>query len=384
MAKERAQEEKPRRIKGEGSISKRKDGAYMGRLTIGRDEKGRQIQKSVYGKTKSECVAKLNELRKIDFSTNSYSDADKITYRDWVEYWWLLKSGRLAPKTEKNYKMNFDKHILPRLGQVKLGQLNHHHIENCLNELKSPNEKGVVRSQRFFELIYFLLNTTLETAVTKEVLLKNPCRKVERPRNKPEAKGVPSAEDVYKIIDCAYPKYQLFYEALWETGARRSEILALTYRDLDHKEPGIFIDKVAYWDEDEKEVKVRRTTKTDESRRKVLLSKYILDKLAGTPHRITGNIFVDEAEELFNPNNLSSAFAKAVIRAGFKAKDFSLHSLRHAHAHTLLKNKAGMEVVQNRLGHATIDITIATYGHVSSTFQKEIPNLMDRIRKEAK
>lgn len=371
---------KPRRSKGEGALRKRKDGKWEGRLTIGYDESGKQLLKTVYGKTKQECVNKLNELKKFDFSTQTYANADKTTYSLWLDYWLMLRKGQLAPKTEQDYKRYINTYIRPSLGQIKLDQINHNHIESCLNDIKNPKAGEKQKSQRLLGYVYFLLKTTLEAAVTKELILRNPCNKVEKPKNDPIPKGVPSEDEVYKIIESAYEKYQLFYETAWETGARRSEILALRYRDLDFKEPAIYVKDSAYWDEELKKVVIKKT-KNEDSKRKILISKYLLDKLAGNPRRISGYIFIDENSEFFKPHNLSSAFTTAVKRAGFDEKEYSLHSLRHAHAHALLKNKIPMEVVQNRLGHATIDITIATYGHINSSFQQGIPELMDSLRK---
>lgn len=372
-----------RRIKGEGALRKRKDGLWEARLTIGRDTKGNQKYKTIYGKTKAECIAKLNELKKIDFSTLSYSEASKVTYSDWLDYWFNLRKGQLAYKTALDYKRHIDNHIRPYVGHLKLDQVNDRHIEMRLNELRNPTDGSPPKSARLLQYIYFLFNATLELAVNKDLLLKNPCRKVERPRQQKSVKRVPTSEEVYRIIDHAFPKYQLFFELAWETGARRGELLALDYRSIDYKEPGIYITKSAYENEETKEVVVK-TTKTKESQRKILLSHYMLNKLGGNPRRISGQIFLDENGKLFRPALISQAFTTAVKRAGFNPKEISLHSLRHAHAHALLSEKVPMEVVQQRLGHSSIDITISTYGHVSSGFQKEVPNIMDNLRRKIK
>ena len=53
---------------GEGSISKRKDGKYMGQVSVGRDANGKLIRKTVYADTKLEVVKKMANLQNEVFS----------------------------------------------------------------------------------------------------------------------------------------------------------------------------------------------------------------------------------------------------------------------------------------------------------------------------
>ncbi len=52
-----------KRAKGKGSLRKRKDGRWEGRVVVGYDERNLPITKSVTAKTKTECVAKLETLK---------------------------------------------------------------------------------------------------------------------------------------------------------------------------------------------------------------------------------------------------------------------------------------------------------------------------------
>ena len=79
-----------RNANGGGSIRKRKDGTWEGRFTVGRDPRtGRQVQRSVYGKTQAEVRQKLTAAtREIDDGT--YLTPNRMTVAAWCELWLSL------------------------------------------------------------------------------------------------------------------------------------------------------------------------------------------------------------------------------------------------------------------------------------------------------
>ena len=68
------------------------------------------------------------------------------------------------------------------------------------------------------------------------------------------------------------------------------------------------------------------------------------------------------------PDSLSHAFAKIARRAGLQS--FRLHDLRHTHASILLRQNVNHKIVSERLGHATVAITLDTYSHVTPGLQE--------------
>ena len=68
------------------------------------------------------------------------------------------------------------------------------------------------------------------------------------------------------------------------------------------------------------------------------------------------------------PDTITHAWARMVKRAGLKG--LRLHDARHTHASLMLKQGVHPKVVQEQLGHASIQITPDTYSHV-------VPGLQD-------
>ena len=58
---------------------------------------------------------------------------------------------------------------------------------------------------------------------------------------------------------------------------------------------------------------------------------------------------------------------------------FTFHGLRHTHATLLLQQEANPKIVQERLGHSSIKVTMDTYSHVLPDTQRQAVDAMERI-----
>ena len=94
-----------RRDKGEGTVRKRSDGRWEGRILVGYDEKGLPKTKNVLAKTKMECEAKLEKLK----SEIGIVRRDKVTsnmlFGEWIDFWYQnYKKLSLRPSTQAAYE----------------------------------------------------------------------------------------------------------------------------------------------------------------------------------------------------------------------------------------------------------------------------------------
>ncbi len=75
------------------------------------------------------------------------------------------------------------------------------------------------------------------------------------------------------------------------------------------------------------------------------------------------------------PNEVTAAFADLVRKSD--VPKVRLHDLRHSHATQLLRQKVHPKIVSERLGHATIGITMDVYSHVLPSMQEEAARGID-------
>ena len=77
------------------------------------------------------------------------------------------------------------------------------------------------------------------------------------------------------------------------------------------------------------------------------------------------------------PDSVTHAFMVLARRIGLSG--IHLHSARHIHASLMLKQSVHPKIVQERLGHASIQITLDTYSHVAPGLQEAAAAGFDKM-----
>jgi integrase len=189
-----------------------------------------------------------------------------------------------------------------------------------------------------------------------------------------------SEDDVHTFLEAAKktPYYALFYTALY-TGMRRSELLALRWSDVDLLLCQIYVTRTLHHLRDGSIV--YRAPKTAKGRRMIALSPstaLVLKKheekqeamcaMLGIPLEDDDLMFSQADGKALLPDTVSHAWMKLAKRLGMP--EIRLHDARHSHASLMLKQGIHPKIVQERLGHASIQITLDTYSHVAPGLQE--------------
>ncbi|MFC2014927.1 site-specific integrase [Chloroflexota bacterium] len=90
-------------------------------------------------------------------------------------------------------------------------------------------------------------------------------------------------------------------------------------------------------------------------------------------------VFSKEEGSPLTPNSVTSAWVRLAKGAGLEG--IRLHDARHTHAPLMLKQGIHSKIVQERLGHSTIAITLDTYSHVTPGLQEAAANSFDDVLK---
>lgn len=108
---------------------------YEARYTVGIDPgTGKQIQKSISGKTQREVTRRLKEIT-TSIDTGTYLPSCKLTVGEWLNTWISEYTADWKPLTVSNYSKQIKKHLIPRLGAAKLEDLDTHTIQLFYNSL---------------------------------------------------------------------------------------------------------------------------------------------------------------------------------------------------------------------------------------------------------
>lgn len=368
-----------KRGNNEGSISKRKDGRWQGAVTVGRNSDGSQRRQYVYGKTRSEVSAKMNELI---CTVNNGEYIDKVknpTLAQWLNTWlYSYKKNNIKPKTFDQYEYTIRCRLCPEFGDKKLIDLKSTHLQNYYNRLF---DEGL--SARTIHIINTVLHAALKKAVKCGLIKNNVCDAIEMPHSSPKERRVLTTDEQEVLIDRLRndPLGAIYIFALF-TGLRRGEVLALTWDDVDLKNCVIRVNKtlvrVKNYDNSKEKTRLEvGEPKTESGNRVIPIVDSLIPLLKKQKKRIERSgidnkynlVFPSDYGTYIDPGNYNRKFYKIIKELGLpKANP---HSLRHSFATRALEAGVDLKTTQELLGHSSVEITANLYTHALMKHKKE-------------
>lgn len=374
-----------KRGNGEGSIIQRKDGRWMGSITVGRDTNGKLIRKCIYGKTRKEVQDKMVQVAS-ELSKGNYIEPSKILLKDWLDNWIKnYKAIKLKPSTLELYETLIQKVINPEVGEMKLMDLKPVHIQSFYNKLYND---GNGYSTSTIQKVNNILKPAFKQAIKNELMIKNPAEDAELPKHSEKKVEALTVEEQKRFLETSRNdkrnRYHEAFEIALNTGLRCGELLALTWDDIDLKNGNINVNKtiVAITDKETKKQKiiVQETPKTSKSIRAIPLRQKdikMLLELKLKRQSLSNIVFCTSKGTYVYPKNFRRAFQCLLANAGIKK--CGVHVLRHTFATRLFEAGADAKTVSELLGHTNVAFTLNTYTHVMPNKKQETINLLDKI-----
>jgi integrase len=380
-----------RRAKGEGSVRLRKDGRWEGTFEIKTNQNGKRIRKSVFAKTKAECIEKLNETKEkyvkeqhILESRGYLLDADPLL-RDWYKIWIeTFCEGVIKEYTVRGYQRHFETYILPKLGDLHLSEISHVICQQfCTDLLQNGRRidverKGTGLSSVTVQDIRRTLSICLERALAEDLINKNPTKKIKIPNDDKVEMQTLKREDIQVFLEEAKRSglYE-FYLLELSTGLRLGEITALTWDDFDEEKKTITVNKTASRLDGKI---IISTPKTPSSNRTIMIPNECVTALKALKVRK-----LDESDLIFpSPKGrvregaaVTRQLHRIQLRAGLPRIRF--HDLRHTFATLMLEQGVDVKTVSQMLGHTDAGFTMRTYMHVTERMQEQAATAMSEI-----
>ncbi len=372
-----------KRANGEGTIKKRKNGTWEAQITIGRDEQGKPIRKSVYGKTQKEVAQKLTAMTN-DLNNGLFVSPDEITVGQWFDIFLADYNKGVKASTLAQYEYQVRQNIKPTLGNIQLQKLTAPMIQRLYNDkLETLSAKSIKNLHGF-------MHKGLNQAVMCQFLKSNPCLACQLPRvEKKEMKTLTAKplELFLKEIK-GKPFEDLFFVAVF-TGLRQAELLGLTWDCIDFENGFISVSKQL-----KRERKLTReneyhfdSLKNGKSR-VVVPARVVFDVLRKVrrdqaENRLKyGSAFMNNDNLVFT-DEIGTHLCHPTVWSNFKKRasaigcpDLRFHDLRHSYATISLENGDDIKTVSENLGHATVAFTLDVYGHVTEKMKKQSADRM--------
>lgn len=390
-----------------GQLIPKGDNRWLLRWYTGRAPNGkRKYSSKVFEGTTSQAQKELARLT-VQVDEGTFIAPAKQTVQQYLE-WWLenvLKS-KVTPSTHRSYGLMLRSYVFSAVGMLKLHKLTWQGLQTLYNQLREQGKGG-----RTIRYTHTILKQSLGYAVKGKLLRENPCdHAVPGTHTKPEM-VVWTAEDVQLFLERTKGDrdYALWYTLL-HGGLRPGEALGLKWGDLQGDRLSI---QRAVAEQGKAGEYAIEEPKTPHSKRSVVLTRENIEVLqahkkaqavvilaAGPEYKRLDFVFPTFDGSFDNVTYTRRRWKRAVDRVNGvlrreHAKDrrvedapqlarIRLYDTRHTHATLLLKANVHPKVVSERLGHASITITLDTYSHVLPDMQSEAVGQLEAMMAGAK
>jgi integrase len=394
-----------------GSLVQRYEGSWSVVLDLGYEVdpatgKKRRNQKwiTVHG-TRRDAEKELAK-HVTDVNRGDFVQPSKMTFGAWLDEWLekAIKPPAKAPSTYEHYKGVIARHLKPKLGMIPLQQLRSTDLKRAYLEAAQGDAAAVAKGRwghrkglapGTVAFHHNIASAALQAAMLEGLVQRNVAKVVVgKPRQRNDGQDVlehcwtaPEAKAFVATVKDASPQTAAFYALALDTGARRNELAGLRWSDLDLVNSRVRIERQlrtggaspAFGPTKNKMPRtIEISAETVALLRKHRGNQAEIKLHNGAAYRDLGLVFAKEPvdrrwlDRLGDPiqvNHLDREFKKLARAAG--VRPIKLHGCRHTSATLLLQAGVPPHVVQQRLGHRSIAITLGVYAHALPVMQQD-------------
>ena len=370
---------------------RRRGSGWLVTIELGRDPAtGKRRRAHLTTTTRREAEREFAK-RRHDVDTGLEIEPTRLTLSQYIERWLSTARVNLAPTTHHRYEGLIHHQVIPYIGHVSLAKLRPIHVQQLYAQLRADGRvdgNGGLAAKTILQ-VHHVLSRALGQAVRWQLLPRNVCQAVQAPQTQRKELRTLDLEGAQRLAAEAEAEDNVCGDAVvvaLHSGLRMGELLALRWDDVDLEQGRLVVQRALQF--------LRgsgfsfRQPKTAGSRRTVPLGTTALDALrrarvrqlqerliVGPAYKDQGLVFATALGTPIFHSNLRRAFQRLLISADIGRLRF--HDLRHTHASLLLARGVHPKIVSERLGHASISITLDTYSHVLPGLQEDAVRDLD-------
>lgn len=353
-------------------------------VSAGKDENGKRIRIVKTFDTRAEAERELNRLLGARSGGQDLA-GEAMTFGEWLTEWLDTHAAGLAYYTSRRYR-SLVEHVRGPLGAVKLTELRALDLERVYTGLYSRLSARTVRN------IHGAIASALSRALKLKLVQTNVALACTlRPSDTQESAAIEMA-DVERVEDATAGTWLgVIVRLAIDTGARRGELLALKWSDLNFKTGRLIISRAICQRNDgsifEKSTKTRSTRVVSLSPSTLAFlemhraEQQQIAALFGAAYRRDLNlVFADPGGDFIKPQSVSNAMRRHTKALGLTR--VGIHSMRHSHASLLLSDGVPVAVVSKRLGHSSPATTSRIYAHALPSEELAAAERWEEIRRK--
>ncbi len=311
--------------------------------------------------------------------------------REYLTKEWLpAVKATIRPSTYNSYVQHVECHIAPHIGTVKLQKLSGSQVNALYAELAETGRKDgkTGLSPMTIHHVHACLHKACKDAVRWGRISRNPLDAADPPRKKGDGTKEMKTwtkENLRAFLEAVHDdRLCPLWHTIAMTGMRRGEAIGLRWSDIDLEGGRLAVRRALIPNGREVIVSEPKTVK---GRRVIAIDPGTIEVLKAQAARQleeqndwddgwieTGLVFTAENGAALDPESISRYWRQAVKKSMLPS--IRLHDLRHTHATLALQAGIHPKVVSERLGHATVSITLETYSHAIPAMQEEAAALI--------
>jgi len=328
-----------------------------------KDDRGNKKQKWFSGFTTRKSANEFIARKILESANPNVAE----TIEKYLETWFSFQQARLRPSTIRSYQWLINRYIVPKFGSFTLPEITPQHIQTFYSVLI---DNGL--SYQTVLNLHRVLKNALNRAVLWGRIQSNPATFVQPPRVTTPIFDTWTPEQLRTFLDHAKSsRYYIAFLILASTGMRLGELQALRWSDFDMENGVIRVRRTLTYTGKRYEV---NSPKTRRGIRAVSLPETVVQTLTRHWQKISpppspdSLICETKSGQPVLQHNLRMLFYTLIERSG--VPKIRVHDLRHTHASLLLSVGINPKVLQERLGHASVETTLNIYSHVLPHMQE--------------
>lgn len=370
-------------------MRQRRRGVWEVRIYLGRDPNSgtrRYRSKTVRGSKRDADRVCRDLVEHADAALPAHGDEEMPTLASWLDEWWASKQPSLSPNTVSAWRSSVELHLKPNLGEHPLHELRGHHLESLYRHLV---ESGL--SPARVQKVHTVASVALKAAVRRELIAVSPAFSASPPAVARKEPTAPSVSEVERLLDACVGDLELhaFLVVSANTGARRGEICALRWSDVDLDGRVVTVRRSVA--KETGSGAVLRQTKTGAAGRVAIgeqatavlrqLLHYRRETALAAGEELPVDAFVWSQDVLGSrptyPDTMTARFSQ--LRASVGLENVQLRQLRHFAATQLLSAGVDVRTVAGRLRHARPATTLDRYAAWVPARDQEAADVLDNI-----
>lgn len=340
---------------------------YERKITLGRDENGMPVRKSITAKTIVELNQRIEQAKQQWMRMHDFSGS--VQFATYARKWLATAKAVKSLNTRAMYDYALEKHIIPEIGDLYFSEISLSDLQTIINERADKYETCNKIRLTLRQIYAAAIDEGISTDVKASKLVLPPKKKTEKRALTEEEKEAIFNADLTDV-------QRVFVHTLYYTGIRREEILALNASDLDWAKHTLTVRKTIVFDENNPIV--NDLAKTPTSLRSIPIPTEFREELRTYA---TGKDILFPMQRRGGYMSYSSyvkfwrSIKNALIPLAPSAKTLTAHIFRHNYATMLYYSNISVKKAAQLMGHSNPQMIMQIYAHLDEEQERTVEKL---------